>query len=305
VKRRDVLARGQSQPGGGGSLDHGLRIDPVAGSGTGPATPGFEVDDADAPLRFQRERDLPEQRHRIFHFTIHVCDEHGVEAGRQVRVGGGPEHRADVPQVLALHAAGDRFDHLPLNVLGIDDAVRADAAREVHREPAPGRADFRDDGALGDEERVHDLIRLLPLLAIGRFEEPQVERIEQVAVRPGLVRRSRRDRPRSRRLQIGGVRVCQSRRQKTQDDSSGCPAHPAQRSGVPHAGPFGPATCVCHPPAPPFSVPFSPTMPPRVIASTERISSRRAPSRSPRSSTMSRIARPLLTASFAISAVAA
>ena len=54
MKRRDVLARRQSQPGGRGGFDHGLRIHSLVGCGTGTAAPGFEVDDADAPLRFQR-----------------------------------------------------------------------------------------------------------------------------------------------------------------------------------------------------------------------------------------------------------
>jgi hypothetical protein len=54
MKRRDVLARRQSQAGGRGGFDHGLGIDPLVGCGTGTATAGFEVDDADAPLRLQR-----------------------------------------------------------------------------------------------------------------------------------------------------------------------------------------------------------------------------------------------------------
>jgi hypothetical protein len=54
MKRRHVLARRQPQPGGRRGFDHGLWIDPLVGSGAGTATPGSEVDDTDAPLRFQR-----------------------------------------------------------------------------------------------------------------------------------------------------------------------------------------------------------------------------------------------------------
>src|SRR5262249_20334354 len=58
-------------------------------------------------------------------------------------------------------------------------------------------------------------------------------------------------------------------------------------------------------PAHPAYFSFFPTTPPRVIASADRISSSAARSSSPRSRTMSRIERPVFTASFAMSAVAA
>src|SRR5262249_58978140 len=50
---------------------------------------------------------------------------------------------------------------------------------------------------------------------------------------------------------------------------------------------------------------FSPAMPPRVIASIDKISSSRFSSSNPRASTSSRMVFPLFTDSFAISAVAA
>ena len=53
-------------------------------------------------------------------------------------------------QVLALHAPADRLEHLRLDVFGVDEAVRADAAREAEREPAAAGAEVGDDRAVGD-----------------------------------------------------------------------------------------------------------------------------------------------------------
>jgi hypothetical protein len=161
-----------------------------------------------------------------------------------VRIGGRAEHGADVTQVLALDAASDRLDHLPLNVLGVDDAVRADSAREVHREPAACCADLRDDGALGDEERVHDLIRLLPLLAIGRFEESQIERVEQIPRRPRLFRRNRGGLPPCLRRRIGGAWRQESSSEEVHAESERRCMTPAHGICLPHPILFAHATGV-------------------------------------------------------------
>ena len=42
------------------------------------------------------------------------------------------------------------------------------------REPAAAGAEIGDDRAVGDLQRVHDQIGLLPLIAIGRFEQPEI-----------------------------------------------------------------------------------------------------------------------------------
>ncbi len=70
-----------------------------------------------------------------------------------------------------------------LDVLGVDAPVRADALGEPQREPAAGGAELGDLRAFSDADRVHDLIGLLPLIAIGRLEQPEILRAEQTGVR--------------------------------------------------------------------------------------------------------------------------
>src|SRR5204863_9168725 len=81
----------------------------------------------------------------------------------------------------ALDAAPDRFEYFFLDVFRVDHAVLIQAMREPDGEPAAACADFADERAVGNLQRVHDLIRLLPLLAIGAFEDSQVQRREQAA----------------------------------------------------------------------------------------------------------------------------
>lgn len=114
---------------------------------------------------------------------VRVDDEYGVDAGRQPRIARRTEHRAHVLLPLALEAAADRFDHLRLNVFGINEPVRSDPAREPNGEPSAAGAEVGDDRALGNEQRVHDLVRFLPELAIGRLEETEILRLEQVRLR--------------------------------------------------------------------------------------------------------------------------
>ena len=85
-------------------------------------------------------------------------------------------------QVLARHPPLDHLDHLRLDVLGVDPAVRPDAPRQTDREPAAGGAELSDDAALGDVEGVHDLIGTLPDVAIRSFELGQVFGRKQFAV---------------------------------------------------------------------------------------------------------------------------
>jgi hypothetical protein len=182
LKRRQRLAHEKLQSGRCGGFDHRLGVDPLIRGGARTAAAGVVVDDADAPLRPQRFRRVPQERHRIFDFAIRVGDEDGIDAARQVRIGFAAEHGPHVPQVFALGPAFDRVDHRRLDVFGVNEAVGADAAREANREPAAGRADFRDDRSVRDVQHVHDLIGLLPLITIRRFQEPQVHRREEAGL---------------------------------------------------------------------------------------------------------------------------
>ena len=110
------------------------------------------------------------------------------------------EHGGDVTQALALHATLDGFDHLRLDVLGVDDAVGADALGQPHREPAAAGAEIGDDRAVADAERIHDLVGTLPGLTIRAFQHAQVLRLEEPPVTALL--RGRRCR-RARRLRHG------------------------------------------------------------------------------------------------------
>jgi hypothetical protein len=92
------------------------------------------------------------------------------------------EHRPDVLQPLALDAPPDGVEHLSLHVLCVHNSVRTHTARQARREPAGPGADVGYVGAVGDAERVHDLIRLLPGGTIGRFEQPEILRRKQLAV---------------------------------------------------------------------------------------------------------------------------
>jgi len=62
----------------------------------------------------------------------------------------------------------------------VDDVDRAlGVIVFVDGEPGAG-ADVGDRRAVRDSKRVHDLIRLLPRIAIGAFEQPEVLRREQM-----------------------------------------------------------------------------------------------------------------------------
>ena len=204
---------------------------------------------------------------------------------------GGAQQRSDVRQVLALRAPADQLDHLRLDVLGVHDAVRADAAGELDREPAAARPEIGDDGAVGDPSVVHDQFGRLPLIAIGRFEQPEILRREQ-AVLCALAPAD------AGRWALGG-----RRRQATAERTG-----PRARSAAPRrrdGPPFDPAS-----PAPSRSLRLLPAaQPDRRPAARHRVGREDAvePSASsrPRSSTRSRIDRPVFTDSLASSAVAA
>src|SRR3954451_17293249 len=108
---------------------------------------------------------------------------------------------------------------MALDVFRVDHSVRADAAGEPDREPAAAGAEISDDDSLAYPQCVHDLVRALPLVAVGTFQFPEVLRPEQ----PRVLRRRR-----------GG--------RDQQDEPDGCEEAPAilcvvHRSSVPeHPG---------------------------------------------------------------------
>src|SRR5262249_39693750 len=123
----------------------------------------------------------------------------------------------------------------------------------------------------------------------GRVEQPEVLRAKQAAA-----------------LALEGWRGRKGRKGKTQQrdrrEARALHDRPAFRAGpVFPVRPASPA-CPARPGSPAVSIP---TIPPRVIASTDKIASSFSFDSRPRSSTSSRIGRPVLTASLAISAVAA
>jgi hypothetical protein len=77
--------------------------------------------------------------------VIRVDHQHGVETGRRkLRVGRLASNRAHVAQTFPIQPALDRLEHLRLNVLGIDEAVRADTPGQAHREPSAAGAEICD-----------------------------------------------------------------------------------------------------------------------------------------------------------------
>src|SRR4051812_6312706 len=206
-----------------------------------------------------------------------------------MRIARRPQHRRDIPLVLALHAAADAGEHRRLDVLGVDAAVGTDALGELQREPAAGGAELGDLRTFGDAERVHDLIRFLPLLTIGSLEQAQVLRAEEARIRFRLWR------GRGWMGRRGGIGRTGQHDDPYADDRRQRRFH--RVSSLPALPPF-----LSFPAVP---VPPSPTTPPLVMDSTDRISFRRLSSSRPRSSTSARMDLPLLTDSLASSAVAA
>ena len=150
-----------------------------------------EADDAEAPVRFERLGDVAEQRPNglgmsgIVHLMVRIDDERCVEAVGQARVECGTEHGMDVLQVLSLNTSRDGFDHLRLDVLGEDQAVRPHAAGQMAGEIPTSRTEVRDDCAVGDANDIHDEVGLLPRVTIRCVEQTEIERRKEAAVLPG------------------------------------------------------------------------------------------------------------------------
>ena len=152
----------------------------LGGVRAGAAIPFPIVNDADAPVRLQRARHIREQTYRIFHLVECVDDQHSVCpcVRRQLWIVVFPQDGCHVVQSLTFDASLYRFDHQALHVDCIHPAEPSDTARETHREPSAPGAEIRDGRPFCDAKRVHDLVRFLPRLTIGRLEQTQVLRCE-------------------------------------------------------------------------------------------------------------------------------
>ncbi len=161
--------------------DDDARRHTLAGVGAWTASAFAVLDDADAPLRPERPRDVPQQPYRILRFVKRINDDHGIQRiGWQFRIRMLAEHRRhDARQSFAFDAASDRFDHQALHVDRIDAASAPDTPRQPHGEPTSARPEIGDRRPFGHMECIHHLIRFLPCLAIGRLEQPQILRREQ------------------------------------------------------------------------------------------------------------------------------
>src|SRR5687767_5625977 len=76
--RKKRLLVDQFQTGRGRLRDDDARRHALDGVGSWSAISFAVVDDADAPLRLERTRDVLQHQHRVFHFVKRIDDENGV-----------------------------------------------------------------------------------------------------------------------------------------------------------------------------------------------------------------------------------
>ena len=115
-----------------------------------------KVHDADAAGWPQRLAHDLQPLDRLQELTVDADDQYRVDRIGQLRIVLRAEHHGHVGEPLAPDAPLHRLDHGLLDVLGVDAAVRADAAGEAHREPAAAGAQVGDARAFVDAERIHD-----------------------------------------------------------------------------------------------------------------------------------------------------
>ena len=116
--------------------------------------------------------------------VVGVDEEREVHPLRQPRVIGRRLHGEDIGELLALRALGEVAHHVGLDVRRVDPALRQHA-REAHREVAGARADVGDHRIGLERERLDELVRLLPGVALGVVEDlrPFLRIAELVLVR--------------------------------------------------------------------------------------------------------------------------
>jgi hypothetical protein len=189
LKRRHRLAAGQLQSRRCGIANHRFGIDPLVRRGSRSSASRIEPDNAEPSLRLERLGDVFQKRHRVVDLAIDVHDQHGVDARRQAGIFRRAEHGAHVPQPLPLHTATDDFDHLWLNILRVHDPVRSHTARQANGKPSAAGAEVGHHRSFGDLQRIHDQVRFLPQITIGRIEQAEVLRGEEAALRLLRLRR--------------------------------------------------------------------------------------------------------------------
>ncbi len=151
--------------------------------GPGPPRPGLPVHDPDEPVGLESTGKIPEERDAVFHFLIGVNDDDGIQSRHwKIGVASFTESGLHVLQSFALDASLDRLEHLALDVLRVDDAVRTNASGQMNREPPRARPDVSHLRSIGDVEDVHDLLGLLPGCTVRAFEESEIDRREQATI---------------------------------------------------------------------------------------------------------------------------
>jgi len=151
-----------------------------------------ELHDAKAAGRLERPGHVAQHDDRLSHLVEGVHDEHRIDGFRESRVGLSAEYGPHPLQPGALHPAPDRFDHLGLNVFGVNLSVRSDAGGQSNRKPPAACAEVSDRASVRDEQRVHHLIGPLPRVAVGALEHPELFRRKEDPVAVLRRRRSRR-----------------------------------------------------------------------------------------------------------------
>ena len=91
-------------------------------------------------------------------------------------------YRSHVLKTLALHPPFDRVEHQMLHVLRVDQSIRSDLLCEPDREPPCAGADVGNCGSVGDPDRVHDLVGLLPDGAVRPLEQSEIHRGKQTSM---------------------------------------------------------------------------------------------------------------------------
>src|SRR5205085_8190917 len=166
-----AFAPAQLEPGRARIGNDLLWVDALGHTRPWPAAVLLEIHDANRARPFERACNIAEQRDRLLDLMICVDDQHRIERSRrQLWIDWRAKHRPHILQSLALHPALNRLDHLRLDVFRVNPTVGPDRAGEPHREPAAAGAEIGDAAAFADEERVHDLVRTLPGIAVRSFE---------------------------------------------------------------------------------------------------------------------------------------
>ena len=91
-------------------------------------------------------------RARVVHLAVAERDEDGVELRAAAWIGSAHGQRPlDPREILTRRAPGPMNSTITdLHVLGADDAVRPDAARQPNREPSAARAELADRRTVSD-----------------------------------------------------------------------------------------------------------------------------------------------------------